>query len=249
MELFSFHPDKPMLIGCEREFFLTGKTGMISPLASKASRILQGDPAFGYELSACQFEMRVGPSIIGDFEKASWHAHKFLVGQLGMHDIYPKFITVAPEDMPLDVYPDPTGRYQEITRDMPVEILRAACRVAGTHFHVGMPDHETALRVYNRVIGSFKELCEMGNLSRGERMAIYQIMAKDNKPIPYSDWDELYWHYSNNGYDHDPRKCWHLIRISAHGTIEFRMFDNTDDLSLVNAWGKKCFELCLNALS
>ncbi len=98
---------------------------------------------------------------------------------------------VAPENMPLDVYPDPTGRYQEITRNMPRHILLAACRVIGTHIHIGMPDHETALRVYNSVVPHYMELCEKGNGSFGERLAIYRIMAPDYEPKPYRDWDHF----------------------------------------------------------
>jgi gamma-glutamyl:cysteine ligase YbdK (ATP-grasp superfamily) len=149
--------------------------------------------------------------------------------------------------MPLDVYPDPTGRYQKITRDMPREVLTAACRIIGTHVHIGMPDHETALRVYNRLCPYFEHLCEMGNGSFGERLAIYRQMAPKYKPTPYESWEDFYGSACKKGFVEDPRKCWTLIRISVHGTIEFRMFGATDNHERIVRWATKCHELCMEA--
>lgn len=248
MNQFSFHPNLPMMVGCERELFLTDDDGKIRPYAPEAYKLMEGDPSFGYELSACQFEMRVGPHRLQDFEDELEKKHHYLVSKLRTNGIHTTFRTIAPEGMPLIVYPDPTGRYQKITKGMPKEILRAACRVTGTHFHVGMTDARTALKVYNRALDSFEELCIAGNRTGGERMRIYQVMAKDCAPVRYEDWDDLYRYYSEHGYANDPRKCWHLIRISCHGTIEFRMFDNTEDRSLVVEWAKKCYQVCSEAL-
>lgn len=151
--------------------------------------------------------------------------------------------------MPLDVYPDPTGRYQRITKDMPRKILRAACRVIGTHVHVGMRDHEMALRVYNYAIRHLAELCEMGNGSFGERLAIYKQMAPDYEPKPYASWEEYYNTALEKGFAEDPRKCWTLIRISVHGTIEFRMFGATDSIDRIVSWATRCHQICQEAMA
>jgi gamma-glutamyl:cysteine ligase YbdK (ATP-grasp superfamily) len=151
---------------------------------------------------------------------------------------------VAPLDMPLDVYPDPTGRYQRIIKDMPQQILSAACRVVGTHVHIGMPDADTALNTYNKVVPYCEELCLMGDGSSGDRLDLYKTMAPDYQPVPYETWEAFHVEAVEKGFDVDPRKCWHLIRISKHGTIEFRMFGATHDLQKIVAWTKRCHELC-----
>ncbi len=248
---FKFDPRKIGMIGCEREFFLTNIHGEIKPLAVKALEILPCGKMsiYSYELSACQLEAHIGPVEIDDFYGALMNVHVPMIQELLNHGIGADFRTVGPKDIPLDIYPDPSGRYQKITKEMPEEILRAACRVTGTHFHVGMPDHETALTVYNEVIKDFEYFRSIGNLSNGKRMSIYHTMAKDNIPRHYNDWEELHDYYSKNGYQDDPRRCWHLIRISAHGTIEFRMFDNTNDLDLVYTWARKCSVACKKVLA
>ena len=131
---------------------------------------------------------------------------------------------------------------------MPREILSAACRVIGTHVHVGMPDWETALRVYNKVIPHTAMLCEKGNGSFGERLELYKQMAPNWNPSPYVDWDAYYQAAVRGGFTEDPRKCWTLIRISVHGTIEFRMFGATASIDKVVSWAELCHSLCEEAM-
>jgi hypothetical protein len=252
MGKFKFDPSRTLYVGVERERFLTS-AGLIAPVAPVILKELEryGDQ-FGYELSACQLEDRIGPCPIGEAEDllsrndelidvALAGSHKSHFGQLHLE--------VAPEDMPLDVYPDPTGRYEEITRNMPRHVLLAACRVTGTHVHIGMPDHETALRVYNAVLPHCATLCEKGNGSFGERLAIYRIMAPDYEPKPYGSWDHFAKIAAEKGFAEDPRRCWTLIRISKHGTIEFRMFGATFSLPRIISWIHLCHDLCREAMS
>lgn len=203
---------------------------------------------FSYELSACQIESRIGPCRLKDLRWKLKRVDDHLELLLRLKGCQPLHIEVAPADMPLAVYPDPSGRYQKITKNMPREILLAACRVAGTHVHIGMRDHEMALRVYNYVIQYCDELCEMGNGSFGERLAIYKQMAPDYEPKPYSSWEEYYQTAVAKGFAEDPRKCWTLIRISVHGTIEFRMFGATDSIERIVNWATRCHTLCQEAL-
>ena len=146
--------------------------------------------------------------------------------------------------MPLDVYPDPSGRYQVITKDMPEEKLRAACRVAGTHIHIGMGSQEKAIRAYNNALRHLDHLCKLGDKSKGERLSIYKIMAPNFKPPVYDSWKDYEVYAKEHGFIDSPRNCWHLIRISIHGTIEFRMFGATPDIHEVIQWAKICYTIC-----
>lgn len=240
---FEFKPEGAMLVGIERETLLT-QNGNIVPIAEKVLKRLNNHQRYGYELSACQLEDRVGPTTLPNLmnELLGNEAEiKKAEQELGFQRWH---YEVGPDDMPLDVYPDPTERYQRITENMPKDILLAACRVIATHVHIGMPDHQTALRAYNKVIDHCDELCRIGDGSCGERLEIYKKMAPDFNPPFYAGWNSFYEEAIQKGFLSDPRKCWHLIRLSIHGTIEFRMFGATSELSRIVSWAKRCHELC-----
>ncbi len=273
--LFKYDPRMVGYVGFEREDFILGESGKIVPMAyeilsgidnrgifevgqtgeiwtcpSIPSRWHPVKPGtFAYELSASQIESRIGPCALKDLRWKLEEVESLLILLLKYKRCKPLRVEVGPANMPLDVYPDPTGRYQKITKNMPREILLAACRVIGTHVHIGMPDHDTALRVYNHVIRYLAELCEAGNGSFGERLAIYKQMAPNYEPKPYASWDEYYQTALAQGFAEDPRKCWTLIRISMHGTIEFRMFGATDSIERIVKWATRCHELCLEAMT
>lgn len=249
---FSYKLDHVGHVGVEREMFVTDAQGTIVPCAEDVLKsALSSSPAdwFGYELSACQVESRVGPTALSALEsELKIREHHLNHYGFREHGLIPGYVEVAPSDMPIDVYPDPTGRYQKITKRMPRETLLAACRVAGTHIHIGMKDHESALRTYNYVIQHMSELCELGNGSFGERLAIYKQMAPDYLPRAYSNWKDFFQHALEKGFAEDPRKCWSLIRISVHGTIEFRMFGTTSSIQRIVSWANRCHELCEMAM-
>ena len=153
---------------------------------------------------------------------------------------------VGPEDMSLAVYPDP--RYQRISATLSREVLSAACRVIGTHVHIGMPDHEVALKVYNSVVEKVDELCEIGDGSSGRRLDLYRLMAPQWRPMRYDSWENFFEVAQEENFSEDPRHCWTLIRISPHGTIEFRMFGSTDSLEKIIDWAKTCHRICMEAM-
>jgi gamma-glutamyl:cysteine ligase YbdK (ATP-grasp superfamily) len=240
---FAFTKSGGGLVGVEREAFLL-RDGAIAPIAAEVLRHLPDCVRYGYELSACQLEDRIGPTSMHELLNAIKRNEKEIAQAeraLGFKRLYQE---VAPADMPLDVYPDPTGRYQRIIKDMPQHILLAACRVTGIHIHIGMPDADTAMRIYNKVISHCDELCHMGDGSKGERLNIYKTMAPDFQSPHYETWKDFYGEAVIKGFDVDPRKCWHLIRISKHGTIEFRMFGATHDLQKIVSWARTCHDLC-----
>ncbi len=240
---FKFDRNLAGRIGVEREAFLV-KEGKIVPISPEVLKHLPQDGKYGYELSACQLEDRVGPVYLFHLREALLQNEreiKKVERKLGFQRLYQE---VGPPDMPLDVYPDPTGRYERITKNMPRHILSAACRVTGIHIHIGMPDHRTALAVYNKAVDHYRELCRAGDGSKGERLKIYRTMAPDYQPRSYGSWKEFYDEAIKKGFAEDPRKCWHLIRMSVHGTIEFRMFGATDNLGKIEAWAVRCSEIC-----
>lgn len=249
---FAFKPEGAFLVGVERECFLADLSGRIVPHAPQviAHAKCSGIPieSIGYELSACQIETRTVPALVDRLPFEVEWPERELNRTLRDLDLQALHVAVAPADMPLDVYPDPTGRYAEITRDMPHEVLLAACRVAGTHVHIGMPDHETALQVYNGVLKHARELCAYGGGLEGERLQIYRVVAPDREPKPYEDWPAFLRAAEEKGFAENPRNCWTLIRISVHGTLEFRMFSATPSRDSVVEWGSLCHRLCLEAL-
>lgn len=249
MRKFDFKKKGNLLVGIERECHLVGQNGKIAPVAPTVLEKLKDRKKFGYELSACQLEDRIGPTAISNVNNALENNDKEIEAVLKTLNFKRSRQEVGPEDMPLDVYPDPTGRYQKITKNMPKHILLAACRVIGTHIHIGMPDHETALKVYNEAIKNFDELCLLGDSSSGKRLEIYKLMAPDFMPRPYQNWKHFHYMAVKKNFAEDPRKCWTLIRISVHGTIEFRMFGATDDLGKIVHWANKCHGICKKTLA
>ncbi|MBP9822381.1 MAG: hypothetical protein KBC81_03005 [Candidatus Pacebacteria bacterium] len=244
---FEFNKDRHLHLGVERECFFV-KDGIISPLAPKFIPELPNNGLYGYELSACQLETRTKPHPVQMIGDALIDLRNMLEKdrvRLGFEVLHQE---VAPFDMPLDIYPDPTGRYQKITKDMTVEKIRAACRVAGTHVHVGMGSPRQAIRAYNAAIKHIPELCAAGDKSNGERLKIYKIMAPNFQPPTYKNWGDFEKYANKNGFWKKPRNCWHIIRISTHGTIEFRMFGATPDVTEILAWAIRCHQICKDAL-
>lgn len=242
---YQFSPQGGFLVGVERESHILDDQGNIAPLAHTVLKEL-GDPIrFGYELSACQLEERTLPCKNLNLEDALRNNERDIAAvekKLGFSRSHKE---VAPETMPLDVYPDPTGRYQDIVKRMPRDVLAAACRVIGTHIHIGMPDHETALRAYNHAVEHHNVLCEMGDGSNGERLQLYKLVAGESAvPKKFETWEDLYEFGTQQGFLADPRKCWSLIRMSVHGTIEFRMFGATESIEQILLWAKRCHTIC-----
>lgn len=245
---FRFNPRKKLLVGVEREAYLTDGDGQIVPLAVRVLDYLGGsrNGHFGYELSACQLEWRIGPCDLSDL-KSKLLEDELLLGETERKLGFKRcFIELLKEErMPLDVYPDPTGRYAKIAKKLPEPVLLAACRAISTHFHIGMPDHETALNAYNLVIEHFDELCQLS----GRCLDNYLIVVPQPRPPHYNSWKDFYDLAVKDNFTHDPRSCWHLIRMSIHGTIEFRMFGATTDPDEIVSWATACQNICAEATS
>lgn len=247
LQKFNFDPNKKLYVGIERESFTT-RDGKIIPLTPEVLPLIElmqpRFQSFGYELSACQLEMRYGPyhiSEVHDGVTLAFNELKEIEKQLNF-SCY--FSDTAGQEIPLDVYPDPTGRYAKIASSLSRDVLYAACYIAGTHVHIGMPNAEDALNVYNNVCKHVWDLVKIGDNSKGERINYYKLMTSNLEPSPHKNIDAWVKDALDKNYFEDPRKNWSLIRLSIHGTIEFRMFGSNPDLSKIYQWVNTCRDLC-----
>ena len=252
---FVFKPEFAGFIGVERECVLL-RDGNVVPMAKELLDYLRavGHPLSNwssYELSACQFEDKTPPcATIADL-RATLRKHdtwlKKVEKRLGFDRLY---AGLAPANMPLDIYTD-DHRYKNMGRDMDEETLRFACRALALQAHVGMPSADAAVFVYNRVIPHCDRLCNIGDLSsEGEdsRLEQYKHANEDVwQPHSYVDWAEFK-NEVDETFDRNTSNNWALIRITKHGTIEFRMGDATEDIEVACHFAQECQTLCLEAL-
>lgn len=235
---FAFRPRLRGHLGVEREFFLVDPDICLpAPRAEEFLRIT-ADPSWTYELSACQVEHRTAPcpsidALMRDI-KAGEDRGKATAYMMGLRLVS---ASVGPPAMPLDVYPDP--RYRSIAATLPMRVLSAACRVAGTHIHVGVSSMDEAVALHDAVVDELPALVAEGDLSRGFRMRLYGVMAPDHVPPKYGTAEAFADHARSEGFDANPRNCWHLVRISVHGTVELRMFGATADRKRIKRWAKR----------
>ncbi len=242
---FRFGPEHALNIGIEREMFLVGPDGFFVPAAERVLECLSDRKRFGYELSACQLENRVGPCSVVELPELLAENDREIRSVISGLGLGLSFSEVSSPDMPLDIYPDPEGRYPEIAEKLRNDDrLGPACRIIGTHVHIGMPDLKTAIQVHDGVYSEWERLVRLGDHSDGERMRLYGLVAPEYAPKPYGSVDGFYGAAIAEGFAENPRDCWRIIRISRHGTIEFRMFGVTDDLTEVVGWAEECLRLC-----
>ncbi|MFH1236399.1 MAG: glutamate-cysteine ligase family protein [Parcubacteria group bacterium] len=117
--LFKYDQSRVGYVGVERECFTCNRTGDIVPHAHKVLSNLKKNLGFGYELSACQVETRIGPCLLGELHARLSERDEQLNTILKRYGLSALNMEVGPADMPLAIYPDPTGRYQKITKNMP----------------------------------------------------------------------------------------------------------------------------------
>ena len=146
---FSFKPEIAGFIGIEREQFLLVNGGFGGgQYAPRSNDFLEAmnDERWTYELSACQVESRTKPQIDLAAVKLDLLVNENMGNQIARTlELRLSNQEVAGIDMLLDVYPEP--RYLEIAKNISRERFIAACRVAGTHIHVGVRDIDQAIAV------------------------------------------------------------------------------------------------------
>jgi len=235
---FMFKPELESFVGIEREHFLVYGGGLASGMyAPHSKKFLEAvnDARWTYELSAYQVESRINPQIDLSAIKLEMLENENLGNQVAC-DLGLKLVNreVAAHLHPLEVYPDP--RYLEIAKNISPEKLDAACRVTGTHIHLGVRNIDHAIAVNNILISHLDKLCALGDHSSGERLRLYKLMAENWEPIAYQNQEHLFEVARSEGFIENPRNCWKLIRISIHGTVELRMFGSTDSVDEILEW-------------
>jgi gamma-glutamyl:cysteine ligase YbdK (ATP-grasp superfamily) len=220
-------------VGIERERFLATQSGTAVPRSKDFLKMID-DERWIYELSACQIEDRVGPK--NDLLElklallANDNHGQIAAKELGLEILAVEFLM----DLPLDIYDN--KRYRNIVKNLPRQKLLAACQVAGVHLHFGAKNIEEAIDFNNELAGHFEELSRIGDHSQGKRLAAYRQMAPDFAPRRYLDQEHFFETARELRYAENPRNCWHLIRISIHGTVELRMFGSTAELEEILTW-------------
>ncbi len=235
LQQFRFRAELAGAHGIEREYFLV-RDGL-TPVP-EAAAFLQAvkDPAWTYELSGCQVEHRTKPhksreQLLSDLREGARDGER-AAAQLGLRLWATE---VGPADMALDVYPH-DARYLELARTLTTDVLRAAARVAGVHIHRGAQDLEDALRIHNAVVRHVERFKRMGDHSNGERLRLYEQMARTPDAPLYRSVGHFYEVACAQGFADKPRNCYHWVRISPHGTVELRMFGMTSSDEEILSW-------------
>ena len=92
------------------------------------------------------------------------------------------------------------------------------------------------LRVHNVIAANVSTLCRMGDHSGGERLRLYRTMADHPDPPIYEGAEHFFETAQLQSFADNPRNCWHLVRISAKGTVECRMFGATPYIDEIILW-------------
>ncbi len=232
---FNFDKARRGHVGVEREYFLADQTNTPVPRSPEFLAAIN-DPAWTYELSACQVEHRTIPhgtrsGLLKDLDLNQRRGRDVARG-LGLVLLSQE---LASAHMSTAIYPH-DERYAGIAQRIGPKNLLAACRVAGVHLHLGMSDLDHAIQVHNALIPRIPELCAMGDHSGGERLRQYAAMAIRGMPPPFQSVLDFYTYAHEEGFAENPRDCWNLVRISRHGTVELRMFGMTGDVNEIMGW-------------
>lgn len=235
IEQFGFQNQQPGRFGVEREYFLVDQAGRVCP-RSPSFLLKTESGAWGYELSACQVEHRTKPSddlaVIRERLEAGQREGRQTANAIGLSL---KAIEVATADMPRDIYPH-NERYAQIAKRLPPDVLLAALRVTGVHVHYGVPSIEEAIRIHNRFAEYLDEFIAAGDGSNGERLRLYKVVAPNCIPPRYESPEHFFRVASEENFADNPRNCWHLVRITKHGTVELRAFGMTSDVDQIVSW-------------
>ena len=109
-------------------------------------------------------------------------------------------------------------------------------------YEIGFTDTGDRLGLYREVVNS--------GLAKSQRILLFEKhLTTAPTPPPYASWQEFHQRGQREGFDSDPRRLWDFIRLSRHGTIEFRVFDTTSDIDLIVNWAQVCHDLCQQAMA
>ena len=245
---FQFDAGRRLHIGMEREYFLIDAQGSIVPQTTAVLETLNDPFGWGPELLNGQIECRTHPQ--HDFNALK---HNLLaldnVGEVAVLGLGLRFwrTEVAPADIGYNIYPD--VRYAKIVANiLTQQQTRAACRVAGTHVHVGIGDMDEAIAVYNALASESERLSQLGDHSDGERLKLYRTVQPQCNPPLYENAQAFYESATARGFLQNPRGCYDLVRISVRGTVEVRVFGISPHIDEQVMWAEEVRKIAKGAM-
>lgn len=207
--------------------------------------------AWTHEFSACQVEVRTQPhanlkAINNDLrfcDQQGAQAARVIGVDLTR-------LEVGPANMPMDHFP--TQRYDRLAAVIPPEVLLAAFRVTGTHFHIGMSCMEEAIEVHDTLCAHLPEIIALGDHSQGERLRAYHQVVSWAMPAPLvprvgtspaygsvQGWLD----YLQAANIIELKNCWDLVRITNHGTVELRALGTGENVDEILSWVQRVYNL------
>jgi len=248
LQQFNFQPRFHRHVSVERERFLVDHEGRLQPDAhrflAKTQQLNGTADRWCGELSGCQIEDRP----LWPWQSRHQIASSLLQVDLEGHMIAKTLnrqltsIEAAPRDMPLDpCWSD--AHYIALSRNLPPDIYLAACRVAGTHLHLGCRHAHEAIDVCNALLPHIDQLCKLGDHTHGLRRRLFNQVVPDLYPPHFDSVEHLQHWLSKSDGSADPSSSQRFTRVSKHGTVELRMFGITPNHEEIISWIEVVFDL------
>lgn len=226
-------------LGYEEEAFVgrrNPKTGKFEHLA-KADVLLKELSPFGWkaEFSNHQIEWASSAPLssmanIRSFVSAARaNARKIAFERCGLAI---RYLPVGPEDITLQIAPN-NQYYSDLAKKLTDEQKKAAFRVAGIHFHLGLKNAIHGINVHNRFVEIFDELVQRDNYGLpSERLSLYEKVVPNCRPQKIECLEHFYSMLTPKPTIEEMLQSYvGLIRpITKHGTCELRFFNATENL-------------------
>lgn len=243
LDLFHWQPERKGRLGLELECMVTDGGALVQDGYRRLHHLRTSLPqAFelGYELPAAQLELRSSQPVTRD--ELQQHVQE-LTKALCMLEEHSGYVLEV-RGYIRNAEPELTNapEYSDIRALLPHEALVAACSTSGLHVHVGMATLEEALAAYARACGALPELLHA--FTSHDRLRAYRAVTPYWEPCAVRSVPELYALAQAQGFATNPKRWWGLIRISRHGTVEFRVADATRDQALIRAYVHACMRAC-----
>jgi hypothetical protein len=113
------------------------------------------------------------------------------------------------------------------------EGLRAALAVASWQFNIGCTGPAQALERYNRLVRALDRLITLGDLSHGQRLALYKRAAPNWEPRELGSASDLYQCLLHHGVAEHPNRLQSLVQIKKGWIVEVRTPDACDDVDCI----------------
>ena len=276
-QMFVYQPDETLRVQVERNAFILDLDGKLYPgahtIMARAYDIADKDEVFdirvvdipvrfipdtaiGYGFSPFQIKSQTTVCPVDQIrhslkavEKRLYSYMRLRPSQLGGGDAFTAcYNEITGEAIPLCVTRDPVGHYDGLARTMSKEIISIHCQTLSTSVHLSMPDHETALAVYNKVIFASDWLYNQSDKSNGKRVRDLSEAMIEYSPNYYGSWTDIMDTLFSKQALRNPGRFYPFIRLTRHGTIEFRMFGGSSDIDEIVRWVDRCHMLCQEAM-